>query len=87
MVILLLVCLHYYLNDKYRYCCLKYNLELPQYLHSTYMTNTHNLPQFSLENHPIHPGSLAFRLRAAYDTLMAAGIVAGIVSLNEPAII
>ena len=23
------------LNDKYRYCCLNYNLELPQCLHST----------------------------------------------------
>ena len=56
-----------------------------------YMTNTQNLPQFFLKYPPIRPGihkdPSAFRLRAAYDTLMAAGVVAGIVSLNEPAII
>ena len=34
MVFLLLVCLHFFnLNDKYRYCCLNYNFELPQCLH------------------------------------------------------
>ena len=47
-----------------------------------YMTNTQNLPQYSLKYHPIHPGihkdpSIGARLRAAYDTLMAARVVAG----------
>ena len=43
------------------------------------------LTKFSLKCHPIHPGiakdpSIELRLRAAYDTLMAAMVVAGIVS-------
>ena len=45
---------------------------------------TQNLLQFSLKCHPIYSGihkdpSMALRLRAAYDTLMAALVVAGIV--------
>ena len=49
------------------------------------MTKTQNLILFSLKCHPIHPGihkdpSIALRLRAAIDTLMAAMVVAGIVS-------
>ena len=43
------------------------------------------LTKFSLKCHPIHPGihkdsSIALRLRVAYDTPMAAMVVAGIVS-------
>ena len=43
------------------------------------------LTKFSLKCHPIHPGihkdpSIALRLRVAYDTLMAATVVAGRVS-------
>ena len=59
------------------------------------MTNTQNLPQFSLKYHPIHPGihkdlSIGTQTSDAYDTLMAARVVAGTVSwlyLNEPEII
>ena len=44
-----------------------------------------NLLSFPLKCHPIHPEihnnpSMALRLRPAYDTLMAAMVVAGIVS-------
>ena len=44
-----------------------------------------NLLLFSLKCHSIYPGihkdpSIGVRLRAAYDTLMAAMVVAGIVS-------
>ena len=50
-----------------------------------YMTKTQNLLQFSFKCRPIHPGIhkgplQALRLRAAYDTLLAARVVAGIVS-------
>ena len=41
------------------------------------------LTKFSLKCHPIHPGihkDPELRLRVAYDTLMAAMVVAGIVS-------
>ena len=50
---------------------LNYILALPQCLHNTKLT------KFSLKCHPI---ILALKLRAAYDTLMAAMVVAGIVS-------
>ena len=47
------------------------------------MTKTQNLLLFSLKCHPIYPGihkdpSIGAKLRAAYDTLMAAMVVAGI---------
>ena len=50
-----------------------------------YMTKTKYLIQFSLKFCPIYPGShkdpsIGAQTRAAYDTLMAAMVVAGIVS-------
>ena len=45
-----------------------------------HMLKTHNLLKFSLKCHPIHKDPSILRLRAAYDTLMAARVVAGIVS-------
>ena len=51
-------------------------------LSAQYMTKTQNLLQFSLKCQPIHPGihkDLSIGA-PAYDTLMAARIVAGIVS-------
>ena len=45
------------------------------------MTKTQNLPQFSLNCHPIHLGIHKDPSKAlAYDILMAARVVAGIVS-------
>ena len=50
-----------------------------------YMTKTQNLIQFSLKCHPIYPGihkepSIGAQTWAAYDTLIAAMVVAGIIS-------
>ena len=50
-----------------------------------YMMNTQYLLQFSLKCHQIHheihkDPSIGLRLRDAYDTLMVAPVVAGIVS-------
>ena len=50
-----------------------------------YMTKTQNLLHFSFTCHPIHPvihkdPLQALRFRAAYDTLMVAWVVSGIVS-------
>ena len=53
--------------------------------HNRVHDKTQNLLLFSLKCHSIYPGihkdpSIGLRLRAAYDTLMAAMVVAGIVS-------
>ena len=48
-----------------------------------FMTKTQNLPRFSLKCHPFHPDihkdpSSGAVLKAAYDNVMAAMVVAGI---------
>ena len=49
--------------------------------HNRVHDKTQNLLLFSLKCHPIYPVfHKVLRLRAAYDTLMAAMVVAGIVS-------
>ena len=53
--------------------------------HNRVYDKTQNLLLFSLKCHPIYPGihkepSIGLRPRAAYDTLMVAMVVAGIVS-------
>ena len=53
------------------------------HFHNSVHDKTPNLLLFSLKCHPIYPGihkDPVLRFRAAYDTLMAVMVVAGIVS-------